>query len=365
MGLVLLNCRRLDLSQFYLQGGKTKCEGYLKGYSGRRKGWWKMEQPKLASLFATYLSCRSFTNKSVEIKSRAVKYFVELFGDIEPENITYNHAEDYVNFLRKERKAGAVNAYLRNIKPFFVWLVRRGHTKSNPFEQIRLLPEDKIYRPPYSGDELARLIKVADLRMKVITLLALCSSMRRTEILNLVVKDIYFDRSCILINPKEETETTWRWTIKNHQHAFVPMPETIELPGETVNLHNLIVQLIETLPAKQPYLCLKAQHYEVNMRLKAEGRLTDERRLTPWLRFSNDFKRLCKRATIESKSLKDLRATFATTLAESNYPLTKTQKAMRHKSPQTTANYYIQHDQCKIINEVNELSQNYYVTTVP
>ena len=292
-------------------------------------------------------------------------YFVELFGDVEPAQVDFTFAEDYINFLRKGRKAGAVNAYLRNIKPFFGWLVRRGYISSDPFEQIRLLPEDKIYRPPYSGDELARLMKIADLRMKVIMLLAVCSSLRRAEILNLIVKDIYFDKSCILVNPKADTESTWKWTIKNHQHAFVPMPEIIELPGETVNLHNLIVQLIEKLPAKQPYLCLKPQHYEENIRLKTTGSLTNDRRLCPWPSFSRDFKNLLKRAMIEAKSLKDLRATFATVLAENNYPLTKTQKAMRHKSPQTTANYYIQHDQCQIIDEVNKVTQNYYVTTVP
>ena len=323
-----------------------------------------METANIASLFTVYLSCRDFAGSTVELKSRAVKYFVQVFGDIEPGSINYACAEDYVNFLRKGRAPGAVNTYLRNIKPFFTWMVRRGKIKTNPFEQIKLLQEDKIYRAPYNGEELARLLKVADLRLKVISLLAVCSSMRRTEILNLVVKNIYFDKCCILINPNEDSETTWGWTIKNHLHAFVPLPEIVALPGETINFHNLIVQLMDSLPAKQPYLCLKPQQYEAQMKLLRDGKLTYRRRLEPWQNFSRDFRRLRKRAMIESKSLKDLRATFATTLAENNFPLTKTQKAMRHKTPQTTATYYIKHEQQQIIDEVNELTRKCYVSTV-
>ena len=122
--------------------------------------------------FNDYVQKSALAPTTIELKSRAVRYFIELFGDIDPADVGYTVAEDYFSWLRKGRAAGGVNTYIRNIKPFFSWLLRRGKIKENPFNCIKLLPEDRPFRPPYSGDELARLMRVADLRWQVIILLA-------------------------------------------------------------------------------------------------------------------------------------------------------------------------------------------------
>jgi len=317
----------------------------------------------VSSLFELYLARSDLAESSVALKRRALKWFVEIFGDLSVESVNYAIAEDYRTILAKGRSKSAANFYLQNFKPFFAWMLKSGYANQNPFASVSLYQIPEQQRPVYSPVEIARIIAVGGLRWKVAILLALCS-MRRAEVLNLVVRDIRFDQAYILISPKKETINTWRWDIKDHNQAIVPMPERIQLPNGEVNLHNLLIELIEKLPFSQPYVMLKPNHYQKMMHLKANGELNYELRNNPWPGFSRDYRALLRRAKVTHKRYHDLRATFATGMAQ-YLTLTETQKLMRHSSPNTTAKYYIRHEQQQLVAKASEIVKKYYVTTVP
>ena len=309
----------------------------------------------ISTLFELYIARSDLAESSVAIKQRALKCFTKAFGDRSVESIDYATAEDYRTILAKERSKQSANIYLQNFKPFFNWMLKRGYIEENPFAGLSLFVVGEQQRPVYSPEEISRIIMIAGLRWKVAVLLALCS-MRRAEVLNLVVQDIDFDNSNVLVSPKKDTANTWRWNIKNHNQTIVPLPEKVELLDGEVNLHNLLLELIAILPANQPYVMLKQSHYQKMMHLKAAGKLNHELRNDPWQGFSRDYRALLRRAQVPHKRYHDLRATFATRVS-AHLSLTETQKLMRHSSPNTTAKYYIRHEQRQLVDKTSKIVQ--------
>lgn len=314
-----------------------------------------MDNKSISSLFEMYLSRSDLAESSIELKRRSFKFFLDCFGDIDPARINYAEAEDFKVFLAKNRKKSSANIYLQNFKPFFSWMFKRGYIKDDPFSQIKLYTKENNIKPIYEKDEIERLMRIADKRWKVIILLGL-TSLRRSEILNLCVSDIHFDKCYIHVTPKADGENTWKWDIKDHQSEITPLPEIWEIGESKYNLHILLMDLIDQLPRRQPYVIVKENYYQIMMKRKADDTLTWRHRNQPWPNFSRSYNSLLKRAKVSPKRLHDLRATFATKMSET-LSLTKTQKLMRHSSPATTARYYIRNQQEKLVTESNKICE--------
>lgn len=310
-------------------------------------------EKSISSLFELYLTRSPLAESSVEIKKRALNFFIKCFGDRAVDSIRFAEAEDFKVFLAKGRSKVSANSYLQNFKPFYSWLFKRGYIVNNPFDEIKLYTVGETQRVVYSVAEIERLLTVADLRWKIMILLGL-SSLRRAEILNLCVSDIHFDKGYILVSGKKDTAQTWEWEIKDHNQAITPLPEVWEMEDVSLNLHTMIIELIDRLPPGQPYVMLKPQHYQRMIERKKDGTLTWREKNQPWPNFSRSFSAVLKRAKVSEKSLHDLRATFATKMSDS-LDLSKVQKLMRHSSPATTAKYYIRRDQEQLAVESNEL----------
>jgi integrase len=317
----------------------------------------------VADLFKMYLARNKLAENSVEIKSRAVRYFLESFGDMPVEKVDYGIAEDYVSILSKGRSAGGVNTYLQNIKPYFEWLVKRGFITSNPFGLIKKLKMSVLKRDLYTADEIEKMLMVADKRWQAIIMLGLCS-LRRGEILNLCVKDIRFDKSYILITPKEDTNLTWRWDLKNHQQAIVPMPEIFRFQNIELNLHQGLIDLIDEVGSIQPYLILPLKYYLKLMVKKKNGTLTYQDRLLPWPNFNRNFRRILRQARITPRDFRNFRAGFATNIIESGFNPKETQRLMRHSSVETTMRYYVQVDDSRLVEKSLDIVSQHYVSNV-
>ena len=320
-----------------------------------------MEQSvtSLSNLFTLYLSRSDLAESSVAVKSRALRYFIALFGDMVVEQITYGHAEDFRNWLRKGRSKQSANIYVKNFKPFFVWLVKRAYIRSNPFDELQLFRVGRKKRRVYESLGIERMMKVADVRWRAMICLALCS-LRRAEVLNLVVRDIHWDKGYILISPKVDTEFTWLWDIKNHNQAIVPLPETMRFCDTTVNLHRLLIELIDWLPPRQPYIFLPPTLYQKLLARKNRGELGFDLRNNPWGNFSRDFRIVCKRAAVEPGRFHDLRGTFANKMKTNGCSLDETQRLMRHASINTTVEYYIQSDEQELVAKSASICEKCY-----
>lgn len=89
--------------------------------------------------------------------------------------------------------------------------------------------------------------------------------------------------------------------------------------------------------------------------------MTYEHRGNPWGNFDRKFKELCICAGVGPKEFRKLRTTLGTVTAR-HFNLTDTQKLLRHKSPQTTAKFYIVVNHQELVRRVNEATKKFYVT---
>ena len=309
----------------------------------------------VSSRLAEYKARSDLRESSIEILDRAVKWFIQQFGDIDPAEIRYGHADDFKSWLAKGRSRSSANTYLSIFKPFFGWLNKRRYIEQDPFDGVKLyiVPEKKI--EIYSLDEIERILKIANQIWRTIICLALCS-MREAEILNLVVSDIDFAKNLILISAKKDTNTTWLWQIKDYHQAYIGFDDCIT---------KLLIERSELLKAGQmPYICLKEKYWQRNLRLRAEGRLPHRLRNCPWGNFNRDFKSLLWRARVKPKRFHDLRSTFATERYNDGYSLKELQYLMRHSSIQTTARYIKNVDEQLLVAKSSRTFKKYYATKV-
>jgi integrase len=327
----------------------------------------------VSSAFNLYLECSDLAESSVDVKSRAVRYFIKLFGDMEIEEVTNLHAERYRIALAKGfgqakkrgRKPGAVNTYVRNIKAVFSWLNDGEHIRSNPFKNIKELKQGVTIREPFKPAEVERMVRVSDTRFAAIIGLGLCG-LREGEILNLNTTDVSFDKDFphILIRPKSDTPRTWPWRIKNRDERFAPFPECIGLPGAVIELHKLMVELINEIGPSRPYPCVPPKYYDKQLKKKSEGTLRWRERLTPWPNFTRSFHRVLKKAAVSRRGRRfhDLRGTFAKTMKGAGFQLEDTQAVMGHSSPQTTAMYYLQPNIERLVGSANSILKKQYAS---
>jgi integrase len=310
-----------------------------------------MEQPVTVK-YAEYGKIRSdMRESSVEVLNRAVRWFTELFGDLDVSLVTYSHIDDYKKWLSNGRSRSAANCYLGMLKSFFGWLARRRYIVSNPFEGITLFKVTSKKFEIYTPDEIKRIYAVSDDLWKLIISLALCG-MREAEILNLVVKDIDFENNRIKITPKKDTAETWRWDIKNYQEAYIGLDESIT---------KLLIARCEKLE-EMPYVNLKEKYWRRNIKKRDAGCLRQRQRNNPWGNFNRDFKSLLRRAMVEPKRFHDLRGTFATERYKKGYGLKELQYLLRHSSIQTTAIYIRDIDEQRLVARSGEVFAEHYAT---
>jgi len=321
-----------------------------------------MGQPVISDLIKIHIKSGDYAASTVDSKQRAAKFFLRAFGDVKPDAITYGHAEDFQNILRQgDRVEKTVNLYTIHMHKFFTWAVKRKYIDQNPFFGLRLLRTEDKKLPVFDDDEIVRLYNVADLRWKALISLGLLG-LREGEALNLVREDLFFDEGYILIQPKKDSPTTWAWRVKNRKTAYSPLPECLALPDIVIPVHRIFEKLISTLPADQPYVCVKPGYYFKLIEWKQQKKLYFRKMLCPWGNFDRDFKALLKRAMVKPKSFHDLRRTFANKLIDKGYSLKEVQALMRHASINTTATFYANIEEQKLVARVNETFKKRYVS---
>ena len=76
-----------------------------------------------------------------------------------------------------------------------------------------------------AGDYISEKDDKTTLIWNLLIMVALQTGMRRGELLNLCWSDIDFDEYAIDITPKDDTEETWEWEIKDHEERTGPLSE--------------------------------------------------------------------------------------------------------------------------------------------
>lgn len=318
----------------------------------------QFDNRNVSEIFKDYIRKSDLAESSIDIKNRAMKYFIECNGDILINEIGYPHIDDYKLFLTKGRSKSAANTYLRNFSPFITWLHNRGYIQQNFKHGTKEYVVEQKKKEIYSQEEIIRLLWAADLRWQVIIMLGLCS-LRRSEILNLCREDLNFEDNYILLQPKKNTQYTWEWHIKNHQRAIVPFPKHLKIGNEEIPLHDWMKKVLKYIPENQPYIIVKPEIYQKSIKSMESEDLYYRIRNSPERNFSRTFSMICQKAAVKHKTFHDLRATFATNISQ-HMSLADCQKLMRHASPAITANYYIRTDQRKLAATAGNVASEMY-----
>ncbi|MHC4604630.1 MAG: tyrosine-type recombinase/integrase [Planctomycetota bacterium] len=314
-----------------------------------------MKNLPVSQAFQVYLQKSDLADNSIELKSRAVDLFVKSFGNLPVEGITPEMAAEYKRLSAIGRSRSAANFYLANISPFFGWLDANSHIERNPFKGIRRFAAGRKVRLMFSGEEINRILVVADARWQTIVRLSCENSLRRGEVLNVCRDDI--DGKWLHIQPKKQTARTWPWRIKNHAEALLLLSEPLQ---------DAITKLLVEVPLSQPYIVVEPKMYRKMIQLQNENSLGHRAMGCPFSNFNRSWRQLLKRAWVSpTKRFQDLRASFCTALLNGGMRLDEVSKVMRHSTIATTTQFYARYDAAELAAKSQEIIEKYYASNVP
>jgi integrase len=187
----------------------------------------------------------------------AMKCLIEEIGNVDYQRVNLSHGE---LFRQKQFDRGncpaTVAKKLRHLKGLFQLAVYRKQLDENPFRYLKLpkLPKKKVER--YTADECSRITKAArdyqkqgGLQWDLLIITALCTAMRKSELLNCTWPDIDFEKMTIEVLPKTNTNYTWGWLIKDTDHRTLPL---------TKDLVQMLVDHQSRQPEGYLSLCVRA-----------------------------------------------------------------------------------------------------------
>ena len=145
-------------------------------------------------------------------RSTAMRHLIEAIGDIDYLKVEHHHGERFVQAcLDRGNSLSTVNKKISSIKRIFQLAVERDQLEKNPFRHIRKrkVPRQKVH--VYTNDECDRLVRSAKeffyhstwapcVPWDLLIVVALCTGMRRGELLALKWNDFDFENKTVSIN---------------------------------------------------------------------------------------------------------------------------------------------------------------------
>lgn len=122
--------------------------------------------------------------------------------------------------LRKFEGSGKTkHSYLESLSAFCAWAVDRKYLQANPLEnagEIDTTPEES--RRALTPDEIKALLGKCKPERRTLYMLAICSGLRKNELMSLTVADLDAKNSCLRLRPE--------WT-KNRKGGWQPLPAAL------------------------------------------------------------------------------------------------------------------------------------------
>jgi integrase len=270
----------------------------------------------------------------------AMEHFIKVVGDIDCRSVKHAHGELFVQACLDKGNAPATAAKkLRHLKRLFQLGVDRSQLDENPIKRVKQprRPQKKVR--VFSPKECFRLIQSGKqlgsrwpLDWELLIRMALCTGMRRGELLNTTWSDIDFEHKCVDVSPKKDTEYIWEWHIKDTDRRTLPL---------TDELVQLLVEYQTTRPEKYPYLFIPSSHYDYIQRLRKEGKWSVQRGCCPVNNFERQFKVVLRTAGIENGGFHDLRRTCLTNWFSNGLSEHDVMTMAGHASFETTRLFYL------------------------
>jgi len=244
----------------------------------------------------------------------SMKDFIGTIGNIDFRSVRLAHGELYLQTcLDRGNTKATVAKKLRHIKRLFKLAVNREQLDENPLQHIAMPKSPKKKINIYSDAQCRRLLRAAQeyttesysrksLKWDLMITVALATAMRRAELLNCTWGDVDFDAQTIEVYPKQDTEETWEWLIKDTDHRTLPLTEEI-------------VQMLADHQARQPegypYVFVPAERYDyIRNVLRPNGKWTlIDASMKVVNNFRRQFNKIRAKAGIKKGTFHDIRRT--------------------------------------------------------
>jgi integrase len=270
----------------------------------------------------------------------AMKHLIRVVGNVDYLNVSHRHGERFIQTCLDEGNSPAtVNKKIRSIKRLFQLAIDRGQLEENPFKRVRKpkTPRGKVR--VYSDEECANLIKSGldyanDMTTPwgLLITVALCTGMRRGELLNTTWQDIDFDKQFIEVSPKKNTSLTWEWHIKDNERRTLPLTDEVVF---RLTQHR-------TKEAKvHPYVFIPPYRYEHIQQLRKDGKWTVRHGMCPVNNFTRQFRAILNGACVETGQFHDLRRTCLTRWLFNGLSAYDVMNLAGHADFDTTRRFYL------------------------
>ncbi len=257
------------------------------------------------------LAASRFVNSTYQEKVALNRDFLQFIGsNLQVEEITARHIQDYLLEQTKKRGNNAANKDRKNLLAMWNWGQKILDLPVNPVAKTYKLPHDR--KPQYTPPEtdILCLLAAANRKERAFLDCYLCTGARRSEILRLKWEDVNFEKREIRL-----------WTRKTKDGS---------MEGEWLPMTD---KLQESL-----WWCWQTRHFKESpyVWVNEEGPNAGK----PYKTRHRFMKGLCKRAQVRPFGFHALRRYVASVLADTHKISAKTiQRILRHKSLQTTERY--------------------------
>ena len=241
--------------------------------------------------------------------------------------------------MGKGNRPATVAKKIATLKRQFNLAVERHQLEDNPFHYLKKpkAPDGAIH--VYSDEECAwmaeaaRDVKIgAPFRWDIFILTALCTGMRRGELLNTIWQDVDFAGQQIHVSPKDDTETTWEWHIKDTDRRDVPLTDEVV---------QLLAEHQSTQPEGYPYVFVTPKRYDYIQKLRRQGRWSTSQGRCPVSNFRYQFLKIKECADIDIGTFHDLRRTCITNWFAYGLSEYEVMIMAGHASFETTRRFYL------------------------
>jgi len=275
-----------------------------------------------------------------------MREFIEVIGNKDLQHVSIQDGERYRQVcLEHGNRPATVVKKLKQIKCIFETSVKRRQLDENPLAHIKMpkypMPEVNIF----SEAECDRIVRTAQdlvnqrernsvVRWDLLVLIALCTGMRRGELLNCTWPDIDLTAQTLTVSPNEDTKETWAWLIKDLDRRTLPLTDEVA---------QMLADHQNQQPERHPYVFVPPARYayiQSELRGKGRWRYSDSRqKVVPT--FNRAFGRILRRAGIDRGTFHDLRRTAISNWLAKGLSEFEVMKLAGHANFSTTHRFYL------------------------
>ena len=174
--------------------------------------------------------------------------------------------------------------------------------------------------------------KTDGLKWDLFIRMALCTGMRRGELLNLTWRNIDFERKTAEVAPKQDTEHTWEWHIKDTDRRTLPLTDDM-----VALLAQHQAQQLEGLS----YVFIPSGRYGRIQEARRQGKWTVDKGKDPLSNFDRQFRSIRSKASIDDAEFHDFRRTCITNWFASGLSEFDVMTLAGHSCFETTRRFYL------------------------